>query len=85
MFCHHLRLPVDVSLGVAPTQLHQNAVTWVSEHYRRLKSAYDLAHKKWGWQLAGKMDTMTKRHTPSCFCQEKEYGCEIGIEKVMES
>lgn len=48
MFGRHLRLPVDVSLGVAPTQLSQNAVTWVTEHHKKLKSAYDLAHRKMG-------------------------------------
>lgn len=46
MFGRHLRLPLDASLGVAPTQRRQNAVTWVNEHNKRLKSAYELAHRK---------------------------------------
>lgn len=84
MFGRHLRLPVDVSLGVAPTQLHQNAVTWVDEHHKRLKSAYDLAHRKMGVTASREKGHYDQKvHAPLLLPGER--GCEIGIEKVMGS
>ena len=46
MFGRHLRLLVDVELGVVADQPRHDLEGWVSEHHRRLSQAYQLAHNK---------------------------------------
>lgn len=46
MFGRHLRLPVDVNLGVVDNRPRYDLQGWVSEHHRKLSHAYDWARKK---------------------------------------
>ncbi|KAK7945594.1 hypothetical protein WMY93_001322 [Mugilogobius chulae] len=46
MFGRHLRLPVDVGLGVNPRQAQFDVPGWVKDHQNRLAFAYSLAQQK---------------------------------------
>ncbi|CAL9687523.1 unnamed protein product [Knipowitschia caucasica] len=46
MFGRHLRLPVDVGLGVNPQQTQFSVQGWVGDHRNKLSFAYSLARKK---------------------------------------
>lgn len=46
MFGRHLRLPVDVSLGVNSQQAQLDVQGWVKDHQNRLTFAYSLAQQK---------------------------------------
>lgn len=48
MFGRHLRLPVDIELGVGPQQSRHQLGGWVKDHQRRLSSAYSIARKRMG-------------------------------------
>lgn len=46
MFGRHLRLPVDVGMGVVQEQPRGGLVGWVQDHHRKLTYAYGLARDK---------------------------------------
>lgn len=46
MFGRHLRLPVDVSLGIDQPASTHNWGNWVTEHHQRLTYAFQLAQQK---------------------------------------
>nr|XP_054604616.1 uncharacterized protein LOC129165457 [Nothobranchius furzeri] len=46
MFGRHLRLPVDLELGVGPQEVRHELSGWVNEHQRRLSTAYNIAGQK---------------------------------------
>ncbi|CAJ1087311.1 unnamed protein product [Xyrichtys novacula] len=46
MFGRHLRLPVDIGLGVGPQQRKHDLDGWVRHHQQRLSVAYGLARQK---------------------------------------
>uniref|UniRef100_A0A096LXU6 Integrase catalytic domain-containing protein n=1 Tax=Poecilia formosa TaxID=48698 RepID=A0A096LXU6_POEFO len=46
MFGRHLRLPVDLSLGVLDTQPRRDLQGWVLEHHQKLSHAYEVARNK---------------------------------------
>uniref|UniRef100_A0AAQ4Q030 Gypsy retrotransposon integrase-like protein 1 n=1 Tax=Gasterosteus aculeatus aculeatus TaxID=481459 RepID=A0AAQ4Q030_GASAC len=48
MFGRHLRLPVDVELGVAPHQSRLALSGWVEDHHQKLTLAYKLARERMG-------------------------------------
>ncbi|XP_051279483.1 uncharacterized protein K02A2.6-like [Dicentrarchus labrax] len=46
MFGRHLRLPVDVGLGVGPQQMRHDVGGWVQDHQQKLSLAYSLAKQR---------------------------------------
>lgn len=48
MFGRHLRLPVDIGLGVSPEQHCHDVKGWVRDHQQWLASAYSMARQKMG-------------------------------------
>lgn len=46
MFGRHLRLPVDVGLGLNPPQTQFDVTGWVKDHHNKLSFAYNIARQK---------------------------------------
>lgn len=61
MFGRHLRLPVDVDLGVGPQQRRHNLGGWVKDHNQRLSLAYRLAKQKMDSAAAQQKQQYDKR------------------------
>lgn len=45
-YASHLRLPVDVGLGVMQEKPNHGLVGWVQDHHKKLSYAYNLAQEK---------------------------------------
>lgn len=48
MFGRHIRLPVDVALGIENQQVRYSWDGWVAEHHQHVLYAYSLAAKSMG-------------------------------------
>lgn len=66
MFGRHVRLPVDIALGVENQQAYYEWDSWVSEHHQHLLYAYSLAAKSMGQYKSSTRDNTTVKlgHSP---------------------
>ena len=61
MFGRHLRRPVDVNLGLQPTQQRLPVGDWVKEHQRRMNTAYRTASQRMGGLAGQRKRTYDRR------------------------
>lgn len=61
MFGRHLRRPVDVELGIPPSQQRMRVGDWVQDHHQRMATAYRTAGQRLGDTAARRKQVYDRR------------------------